>query len=237
MAQFKSLLGESWYNQLEEFIQSDSLSSIAKRVNFKRRKATVIPESGSPLMFTAFRETPYNKVKVVILGQDPYHSMENGHYVFDGLAFSNAGSMKPQPSLRNILTEVERDMYDEVKIDRVVKLSLYDWARQGVLLVNTAHTVEKGNPGSHLALWKPFTLEVIKKLNEKNDIVWLLWGGKAIAYKEYISNPSHTTICTSHPSPLGATKGVQGYPAFVKSGCFSKVNEELEVRNIKKIHW
>ena len=234
---YRNLLGDQWYEQLNGFIHQGYLTEIAKKVNLERKKKNVIPEKGSKLMFKAFRETPYNSVKVIILGQDPYHTIENGRCVFDGLAFSNSASLKPQPSLKNILEEVERDVYDGFKLDRIAKLSLYSWAHQGVLLVNTSHSVAKGSPGSHLALWKPFTLKVIEALNRKNDIVWLLWGGKSLAFKKYITNPSHAVIGTSHPSPLAVNKPVQGYPPFKESGCFSKVNEELEMRNKSKIMW
>jgi uracil-DNA glycosylase len=237
MSKFKELLGNQWYEELNGFIHHGHLANIARKVNVERMTKPVVPEKGSGLMFKAFRETPYNKVKVIILGQDPYHTIINKRPVFDGLAFSNSTSLRPQPSLENILDEVERDIYDGMKLDRVAKLSLYSWAHQGVLLVNTSHSVVKGQPGSHLEFWKPFTLKVIEALNEKNDLVWLLWGAKSIVFKQYVTNPSHAVICTSHPSPLSANKKVQEYPAFNGSRCFSQVNEALEARNQSKIVW
>lgn len=237
MSKFRELLGDQWYEQLKDFIHSGKLAEIARKVNAERKTKPVIPEKGSRLMFKAFRETPYNQVKTIILGQDLYHTKINKKPVFDGLAFSNSASLHPQPSLKNILDEVERDIYEGFNLDRSAKISLYGWAHQGVLLVNTSHSVVEGKPGSHLALWEPFALSVVEALNKKNDIVWLLWGAKAIAYKKYITNPSHAVICTSHPSPLSVHKSVQGYPPFKGSGCFSKANEELEVRNKGKIIW
>lgn len=230
---YEKLFGADWFNRLQNFINSGQLGNIAKKVQHKRNMHFIKPDKGSPLLFRAFRETPYNKVKVVIFGKEPYHAEENNHNVFDGIAYSNAGSVKAQPSLKNILDEVERDCYEGLKLDRSTKLSLYDWARQGVLLTNISHTIEQGIPGSHLAIWKPFTIEIVKLLNEKDDIVWMLWGIDVIKFKQYITNPSHHIICTSHP----ADKTVDEYPLFEGSGCFSECNRELEKRNKTKIWW
>lgn len=231
---YKELFGESWAGILEEYLELGKLNVIAKKVNIDRNQFQIIPEQGSPLFFKAFRETLYNEVKVVILGQDPYHSPPNA---FDGLAFSNSFLDSQQPSLKNILAEVERDIYDGFELERLSRQSLYSWAEQGVLLINVAHSVRAKKPGSHLPLWEPFTLEVIKALNKKDDLIWLLWGNYAISYKEYISNKSHYIICTSHPSSYSYMKPVKQYPPFWKSNCFSQVNEQLEARNLSRIKW
>jgi len=188
-------------------------------------------------MFRAFRETPYSKVKIVILGQDPFHSYEGDIPVFDGLAFSNGNSHHIFPSLRNILKELENSQSDGLNLKLSIKRDLTPWAMQGVLLINTAHSVVKGQPGSHLQLWKDFTAYVLKKLNEKHGLVWLLWGQKSINYKKYITNRTHATICTSHPSPFSANNNAGEYPAFIGSNCFNEANEELNARNISKIVW
>lgn len=233
----EKLLGKEWFNVLKPIVYSGLLSDIAKKVNYDRLKYDVIPPKNSLLMFRAFRETPYSKVKVVVLGQDPFHSYENDIPVFDGLAFSNANSHHISPSLANILKEIENSHSEGLDLDRTSRSDLTGWANQGVLLINTAHSVIKGRPGSHLKYWKPFTDFVIKELNKKDNLVWLLWGTKAIKYSELITNRSHAKICTSHPSPLSNTKIVGKYPAFNGSNCFLAVNEELEARNKSKIVW
>lgn len=232
----EQLFGREWWEHLKHY--KSELEEIAIKVNNLRKKGhNIIPPKGSSLLFRAFKETPLSKVKCLVLGQDPYYSFENEHPIFDGLAFSNSASLHASPSLRNILEEVEADLGEGLDLKRTAKLSLYSWAEQGVLLINTAHTVEAYKPESHLHLWKEFTKEVFKIVNKKNDIVHLLWGAKAIKYKSLITNPSHAIICTSHPSPLSYTKSVQEYSPFKGSKCFSKTNYELEIRGKSKIIW
>ena len=163
----------------------------------------------------------------MILGQDPYH---DGSY--DGLAFSNReDKVKPSPSLINILKEVERDCYDGFDLNTRAHISLYRWAEQGVFLVNTAHSVVKGIPGSHLHYWTDFTKEVVRVLNGKSNIIWLLWGNHAHKYESLITNKTHVVIKSGHPSPLNTTNPFKG------CGCFSKCNKELENKNLTSIKW
>ena len=224
-------LFDTWYEPLKGYLESPYFTAVASLVNKDRLKYKVIPEKGSELFFRAFRETPYKNLKVVILGQDPYPQPG----IFDGLAFSNGNSLNPQPSLQNILTELETDLYDGFDLNILAHLDLTSWANQGVLLINTAHSVRELSPGSHLSFWKGFTDAVITTINQKDDIVWLLWGRHAQSYKKYIANPSHAVIETSHPSPLGWTK--PSPIPFKGSKCFSKCNEELKARNLKEIDW
>jgi len=235
----KNLLGIEWYDKLYPFIEKGELSKIARVINYQRSIGKqVIPEKGSITMFRAFKETSFTNTKVVILGQDPYYSYENGIPVFDGLAFSNSNSYKASPSLHNILEEIAYEYYCGLNLKTDYNLSLFRWAQQGVLLLNTAHTVIKNSPGAHLHIWKPFTEKVIEVLNTKKDLVWLLWGAKAIEYEKYITNTSHAIICTSHPSPLGYKKELQKkYPPFYRSNCFINANDALYLRNINKINW
>ncbi len=233
----QKLLGEEWYQIMKPVIDDGLLSDIAKKVNYDRNKYDVIPPKGSLLMFRAFRETPYSKVKLVILGQDPYTGYENGIPIFDGLAFSNGASYHPSPSLVNILKEIENSHSEGLDLNRTSKYDLTSWANQGVLLINTAHSVRKHSPGSHLKYWKRFTKHVLEKLNEKDDLVWLLWGNHAIRHGELVTNRSHAKICTSHPSPLAFKKTVKNYPAFSGSNCFIEANNELKARNKSKIIW
>jgi len=219
---------KTWYEPLRTFIQSKEFVNIALNIRKDRNTHTIIPKEGSDLFFKVFRETNYDSLKVVILGLDPYHT-DNGAY--DGLAFSNSTLAKPQPSLQNILTEVESDVYNGLNLERMSNYSLYNWAEQNVLLINTAMSVRTGQPDSHTALWRPFTLAVIKAICERNDIVWLLWGKKAEAYKQFIKNSSHSVIINGHPSPLNT------YNPFLGCKCFSRCNTELEARNKSKIIW
>ena len=167
-------------------------------------------------IFRAFELCPLEKLKVVILGQDPYHDGSA-----TGLAFSNRSDSKSiSPSLRNILQEVEDNAYDGFKLEQ--DLNLERWAKQGVLLLNTALTVEKSNPGSHAKLWDEFTKNVIKKISDEIPaIVYMLWGKHAKGYLEYISRETNFILASPHPSPFSAGRG------FFGNKHFSKCNEVL----------
>lgn len=217
---------ESWYEPLKEFITSEEFIKIGRQVNKERKQHIVIPGYQSDLLFKVFRVTDYNTLKVVIIGQDPYSNPLNA---YDGLAFSNSNLINPQPSLRNILKEVENDIYNGLNLDSDINLNR--WAKQGVLLINTAMTVRQFQPESHLHIWLPFTLTVINAINRKNDIIWLLWGNKAQRFERYINNKSHVIIKSGHPSPLNTT-----HP-FIGCKCFSQTNKELKIRNKKEVIW
>lgn len=180
------------------------------------------------LRFKALELTPFNKVKCVILGQDPYHTKGIAH----GLAFSVQPHIKSlPPSLRNIFVEYELDLgYPK---PRSGDLSL--WAREGCLLLNTILTVEEGKPLSHKGLgWEKLTYEILRSLNDKrgttddDSIVFMLWGKAAQEYRALIDNPRHLVLCAAHPSPLNAKGGFFGCKHF------SKTNEFLKDR---KIDW
>ncbi len=174
-------------------------------------------------IFKAFKLTPYENVKVVIIGQDPYHTKGYAN----GLAFSVPNNIKISPSLANIFKELKSDL----NVERS-NSDLSDWAKQGVFLINASLSVIENRPGSHLKYWESFTDECIKYL-EKNDnvIIYILWGNFAKAKKNLITNKNHYIIESSHPSPLGA------YHGFFGSKPFSKCNEILEKNNISKINW
>ena len=203
-------LFETWYEPLKLFLNSQQFISIGKQIVRDRHNYEIIPKKDSDIMFKVFRVTPYESVKVVILGQDPYY---NPIDAFDGLAFSNSTLLNAQPSLRNILKEVETDIYDSFDLSTIGDLDLTRWAKQGVLLINTAMSVKQHLPNSHTELWRPFTAAIIKTICEKDDIIWLLWGTKANAYKSLITNKSHAVISSGHPSPLNT------YNPFLKSLC------------------
>ena len=171
-----------------------------------------------------FKLTPYEDVKVVIIGQDPYHNINQAH----GLAFSVENEDFP-PSLKNIYKELVSDM--DVSYPKTGNLN--SWARQGVLLLNTVLTVRLHEPLSHQKKgWEKFTLEAVKKVNEKNDmVVFILWGNHAKRYLEYIDQDKHKVITSVHPSPLSASRG------FFGSKPFSKTNACLKAYGYKPIDW
>lgn len=175
-------------------------------------------------IFNALRYTDYDEVKVVILGQDPYHDENQAH----GLSFSVLDGVLKPPSLRNILKELEDDLGIKRKGG-----DLTDWAKQGVLLLNSIMTVEKDKPLSHKEKgWEIFTDNIIRYLNERNTpIVFILWGSYARSKKELITNPIHHIVESVHPSPLSASRG------FFGSKPFSKTNKYLKKDGLKEIEW
>ncbi len=164
-------------------------------------------------------------MKVVILGQDPYHGPNQAH----GLSFSVKPGIQPPPSLRNIYKELHTDIGCSIPNNGYLK----KWADQGVLLLNTVLTVRAGEANSHKNKgWEIFTDKIISKLNERKDpIVFILWGNNAISKKKLITNPQHYIIQSVHPSPLSATRG------FFGSKPFSKTNEFLKSINKQEIDW
>lgn len=219
---------KDWYDQLKDYLSSSEFKEIGWKIAAERKKKKIYPEKGEDTFLKVFRVTPLEKVKVVIIGQDPYHDGS-----FDGLAFSNRESkVRPSPSLKRILTEVERDVYNNFNLNTTSNISLYRWAEQGVLLLNTAHTVVSGSPGSHLHYWREFTKEVVNAVCHKRDnVVWLLWGSHAHKIEQYITNKTHVIIKSGHPSPLNTTNPFKG------CGCFSMCNKELEKRGLTPITW
>lgn len=177
-------------------------------------------------IFEALKLTSYGSVKVVIVGQDPYHGTGEAH----GLSFSVKPGVRVPPSLQNIYKEIYSDLGITEPRDCG---DLTKWAKEGVLLLNSILTVEKDKAGSHSSLgWEYFTDNIIKKLNEKETpVVFILWGSFARSKKFYITNPKHYIIESTHPSPFSANNG------FFGSKPFSKTNEFLEKNNIKPIDW
>jgi len=212
--------GEKWYFELKDFFNSKYFIDLRKFLNEERKTKLIYPDKMS-LAFRAFRETPLDKIKVVIIGQDLYHDGS-----FDGLAFSNGNKTnKFSPSLINIMKEVKSDVNGEIKYD------LIDWAKQGVFLINTGLSVVKGKPGSHTDRWKPFMYNVIEILKKRNKLVYLLWGNFAQNFAQYMDAENNLILFAGHPSPLNT------YKPF--SGCkhFSKTNIYLRDNNIDEINW
>jgi uracil-DNA glycosylase len=178
------------------------------------------------LIFEAFRLTSFSNLKVVILGQDPYHGANQAH----GLAFSTPKETKNPPSMRNILKEIKQEFCkDSVCQDGYLK----PWAKQGVLLLNTILTVKSGEPNSHKDLnWEQFTNNIIKTISlEKKDIIFLLWGANAIKKQILIDEKKHYILTAPHPSPLSAYRGFFGCNHFIKT------NNILENLKKDKILW
>ena len=194
-------LHPSWLEHLKEEFQKDYMIILKKKLlELKNKKITFYPQGDK--IFNAFNLTPFNKVKVVILGQDPYHGPNQAH----GLCFSVPPSVKPPPSLVNIFKELESDTG---KKRNYHDGNLEHWAKQGVFLLNNTLTVEKSKPLSHQDYgWSEFTNQVISLINnESENIVFILWGSFAQSKKQLIDSNKHLILTAPHPSPLSAHRG------------------------------
>ena len=211
-----------WDIMLKDLFESPLYLSIREFLKKEYFSQTIYPPMQD--IYNCFKLTPYNKVKVVILGQDPYHNPGQAH----GLCFSVKITPYP-PSLINIFKEIANEYNCPVRQNG----DLTDWAEQGVLLLNTSLSVRKNQPNSHKDCgWQTFTDEVIKLLNKSdNPIVYLLWGANARSKKKLITNPKHLVLESAHPSPLSA------YSGFFGNGHFKKCNEFLEKNNLTPIKW
>ena len=217
------MIGNSWDILLSEEYKKDYFKNLKDFVISEYKNKIVYPKISE--IFKAFIERSYEDVKVVILGQDPYH----GENEAEGLSFSvKIGITKP-PSLINIFTELKDDLGCNIPNHG----SLISWAKQGVLLLNSTLTVVKDTPKSHSNKgWEIFTDEVIKIINQKNKpVVFILWGSDARSKKQLINNPIHHIIESPHPSPLSAYRG------FFGSKPFSRTNNFLIKNGIKPIDW
>ena len=213
----------TWDELLKDEYKKEYFINLKKFIINEYKTKTIYPKMSE--IFNAFIKTPYENVKVVILGQDPYH----GETEAEGLSFSvKIGIAKP-PSLINIFSELESDL----NIKPPNHGSLVSWAEQGVLLLNSSLTVVKDNPKSHSNKgWEIFTDEVIKIINKKDTpVVFILWGSDARSKKSLITNKKHLIIESAHPSPLSAYRG------FFGSKPFSRTNEFLIKNNIEPINW
>jgi len=215
-------MDKSWEKVLKEEMGKPYFIKMMDDLNQAYEKEIIFPDKNE--IFQAFQLTPYDRVKVVILGQDPYH--EKGQA--EGLAFSVKKGVKIPPSLRNIFVELESDLH----INKPDHGSLVSWAEEGVLLLNTVLTVREGEANSHAGLgWKIFTNEVIKKLGEREEpVVFILWGNQAMEKEKFIAS-HHRIISSSHPSPLSARRG------FIGSKPFSKTNKYLKAMGKEPVEW
>ena len=214
---------KNWQEILEEEFKKEYFVELKKKVDEAYKTTTVYPEYKN--IFKCFKMTQLKNVKVVILGQDPYHQPGQAN----GLCFSVNDGVALPPSLKNIYTEIESDLGIKMKNNG----NLECWARQGVFLLNTILTVKDSQPLSFQNMgWETFTLEMVKKLNEDdNPKVFLLWGAKAWEKEKFITNPNHLVLKSPHPSPLSSYRGFFGCKHF------SKCNEFLVSKGLTPINW
>ena len=213
----------TWNEILAEEMQKDYYQELQAFVQKRRAEVRVFPEEKN--VFTALELTPFESVKVVILGQDPYHGFGQAH----GLSFSVQKGTPLPPSLKNIYKELQEDIGGELPTEG----DLSHWAKQGVLLLNTVLTVEEGNANSHKGMgWETLTNRLIESLNElKHPVIFILWGKPAQDKEKLITNPNHVILKAPHPSPLSAYRG------FFGSKPFSKVNDILIQQGQTPIRW
>ena len=214
---------DSWKKVLSEEFEKEYFHELAAFVKSEYSSKTVYPPASR--IFAAFNNTPFDEVRVVILGQDPYHGPKQAN----GLAFSVSEGINTPPSLQNIYKEIAKDLGKPVPKDG----NLERWTTQGVLLLNATLTVEGGKPGSHQNKgWETFTDTVVEVLNrEKKNLVFMLWGSYAQKKGERIDSARHLVLKASHPSPFSADKG------FFGTRHFSQANAYLIMNDLPPINW
>ncbi|MBQ3142023.1 MAG: uracil-DNA glycosylase [Bacilli bacterium] len=217
------MIGNDWDNVLKVVFEGEGFKNFLNKVDEEYNKYICYPKKED--IFNALKKTPYEKVKVVIIGQDPYHGEGEAH----GLSFSVKKGIKLPPSLQNIFKELKNDLGIINEKDG----DLTKWAEEGVLLLNSILTVKKDMPLSHKELgWQLLTDYIIKKINEKDEaVVFILWGAFAKSKKSFITNKKHLIIESTHPSPFSA------YNGFFGSRPFSKTNEFLRINNRGEINF
>lgn len=214
----------SWHNRLAEEFDQSYFSALTEFVRGEYATSIIYPPAGK--IFSAFDSCPFDDVKAVIIGQDPYHEVGQAH----GLCFSVNDGVPFPPSLRNIFIEIQRETGTPIPASG----SLERWAHQGVLLLNATLTVRAGQAGSHQRHgWEIFTDRVIKKISdEKTGVVFLLWGAYARSKKSMIDQSKHLVLEANHPSPLSANRG-----GWFGCGHFTAANQYLAAQGKKPIEW
>lgn len=214
---------DSWREVLQDEFNAPYFEALTAFLREEKKNHVVYPPGS--LIFNAFNQTPFNRVKVVILGQDPYHGPGQAH----GLCFSVPEGIPLPPSLQNIFKEIETDL----GIPATRRSNLEPWAKQGVLLLNAILTVRANEPTSHQNKgWETFTDAVIRNLSERRkNLIFLLWGNYAQSKEKLIDSSRHYILKATHPSPLSAFRG------FFGCRHFSKVNEILESQGLNGIEW
>ncbi len=217
------MITKKWDEILKKEYEKEYFYKLLKTLQYEYRDKTIFPPKKD--VFKALRLTDYNDIKIVIIGQDPYHGTGEA----EGLSFSVQEGIRKPPSLKNIFKE----LYDDLGYKEPESGSLVKWAKEGVLMLNAILTVEKDKPLSHKKLgWEQFTDEIIRKINEKKEpVVFILWGNFARSKKELITNPNHYIIESPHPSPFSARYG------FFGSKPFSKANNFLISKKISPVNF
>lgn len=218
------VIEEGWRKELSEFFKTDDSALLARFVQEEYRIKKIFPKYED--IFKAFNLTPFSQVKVVILGQDPYHNDNQAH----GLSFSVENGMKLPPSLKNIYKEIESDLGVTKSFSSG---NLENWATQGVFLLNSILTVVAHTPASHRGKgWEAFTDTVIQRISDnKEHVVFMLWGNYARSKRNLIDGSKHVVLEAPHPSPFSAHTGFFGCKHF------SKCNSYLEEHGKESIHW
>lgn len=216
-------IDSSWKNRLTDEFTQPYFQSLIEFVRNEYKNQVVYPPGKE--IFRAFDECTFDQVKVVIIGQDPYH----GHGQANGLCFSVRQGVRVPPSLVNIFKEIHQDLGKPIPTSG----ELERWSRQGVLLLNATLTVRSGTPGSHQNKgWENFTDAVIRKISaEKENVVFLLWGAYAQKKGEIIDRSKHLVLMSAHPSPFSADRGFFGCKHF------SKANKYLQSKGLPEIDW
>lgn len=219
----KQIIKNDWQEILEEEFEKDYYKNLRELLIDEYRHFEIFPKAED--IFNAFNYTSYEDLKVLILGQDPYHNVNQAH----GLAFSVKEGVKVPPSLRNIYKELNNDLGVKIPDSGYLK----KWTDEGIMLLNTTLTVRAHQPMSHSKIgWEIFTDAVIKKINERQKpVVFILWGNHARKRKRLITNDRHLIIEGPHPSPLSANRG------FFGSRPFSRANKFLEENGIEPPSW
>lgn len=216
-------LCKEWTSFFYSLNMEKMLNTISEELITEKNAKNIYPDKQN--IFRCFYMTPFLNISVVIIGHEPYH---NG--TATGLCFDVKPGNIINHSLQNIYKELEDEGFHPTKDG-----CLDHWATQGILFLHSAMTVREGEPESHIALWTEFFRQVLEKLSEKNEIVWVLLGEKALEYKSHIIHPRHIILETAHPSPQFDGKSKQR--AFLGSGLFREINRSLDERGLEKISW
>ncbi len=215
---------KSWYDMLKDDFDSIEYNNFSRWLEEEYHKYTIYPEPKN--VFAALNLVPYDKVRVVIIGQDPYHGQGQAH----GLSFSVQTGVNIPPSLQNIFKELHNDLGCYIPNNG----NLTPWAKQGVLLLNAVLTVRAGEPNSHKGMyWENLTGHIIRLLNDRKEpVVFILWGANARAFLPYITNKRHLVLKSAHPSPMSANQG-----GFFGNHHFSQANAFLIKNGYPPIDW
>lgn len=230
MSELKKLIDidDNWYLRLKNTIESDEFLSLGKFIAQERATKQVYPYQSE--VFRIFKDLSFNDVKIVLIGQDPYHNLYQGEPVACGYSFAPRNREYMPPSLKQIYKALKKDLYDEIPIFES-DLDISKWVEQGVMLLNMGLTVEKGKPGSHLKEWEFFTKKVIESFNSTSGIIFMLWGKYAQSMRPLINEDLNYVLECSHPA-----SAIYSGTEWTCSN-FRKANEILYGNHRDQINW